>query len=284
MPNQTSFRLSRSNPRTVVFLNSQRQRILSKTGGWFPGKGVFTHGYSMMDDLIGQKSYCQILVLNATGRLIDRPLADWIEAIFGCMSWPDPRIWCNQIGALAGSAQTSVAAAAAMGALAAESRAYGPFTLIEGCNFIRSALQKYQQGMSAEEIVDEAIKASKGKVTIAGYKRPIAKGDERLEAMEFVTHKLKLREGKHLALAYEIEKVLLSRFDEGMNISGYICAFLSDYEFTAEEIYRIFAMVVTSGVTACYLDVLQQPTDSFLPLRCDDMDYQGIAPRALPTK
>lgn len=282
MPGPQDFKISYSNPRAVVFLNSRRQKIISKTGGWYPGKGVFTHGYSMMDELIGEKSYVQILVLNATGRMIDRPLADWIEAIFGCMSWPDPRIWCNQIGALAGSAKTSVAAATAMGALAAESRSYGPFTLIEGCNFICDSLQKYQQGMSVETIVEQTVKATKGKVAIAGYKRPIAKGDERLEAMERVTRKLRFTEGPHLQLAYEIEKVLLRRFDEGMNISGYICAFLSDQGFSGEEIFRIFAMVVTSGVTACYLDVLQQPTDSFLPLRCDDMDYQGAAPRAVP--
>ena len=47
----------------IDFLDQRRGKIFSKAGGWFPGKGVFNHGYSMLDDLVGEKSYFQILVL-----------------------------------------------------------------------------------------------------------------------------------------------------------------------------------------------------------------------------
>ena len=271
-----------SNPAQVEFLNQRRGRIISNTGGWFPGKGVFSHGYNMLEELVGEKSYFQILILNATGKLVDKPLADWIEAIYGCLSWPDPRIWCNQIGALAGAARTSVVAATTMGALAADSRSYGPYTLLDGVNFIQNAFKQHQQGMSAAEIVAEITTANRGKPYIVGYIRPIAKGDERLEAMERVGKKLGFSEGKHVTLAYEIEKVLMEKFDEGMNINGYMSAFLSDQGFSAEEVYRMYAVMVASGVTACYLDTYNQPANSFLPLRCDDMDYQGAEKRDVP--
>ncbi len=266
----------------IDYLNRRRGKIFSNTGGWFPGKGVFSHGYSMLEELVGEKSYFQLLILNATGKLVNKPLADWVEAIYGCLSWPDPRIWCNQIGALAGAARTSVVTATTIGSLAADSRSYGPFTLLDGVNFIQHAFKQFKNGMSAEEIVTEITNANRGKPYIVGYIRPIAKGDERLETMERVSRKLGFAEGQHLLLAYEIENILMQKFDEGMNINGYMSAFLSDQGFSAQEVYQMFAAMVASGVTACYLDTYHRPPDTFLPLRCDDIDYQGVPRRRVP--
>lgn len=266
---------------SVAALDQKRGKIFSNTGGWFPGKGVFSHGYSMLDELVGEKTYIQILVLNATGKLIDKNLAAWVEAIYGCLSWPDPRIWCNQIGALAGTVRASVVAATAMGALAADSRSYGVFPIIEGMRFIQSSLLKQENGLSTEQILNE-VSSRGGKPLIVGYIRPIAKGDERIEAMERVSAQLNLAAGKHLLLAYEIEKVLLEKYDERMNINGYVAAFLSDYGFSGQEVYQMFSMLVSSGVTACYLDTFKQPPNTFLPLRCEDIDYQGAARRSVP--
>lgn len=269
-----------SDQTVIQDLDQRRGKIISNTGGWFPGKGVFSHGYSMLEELVGEKSYFQILILNATGKLVDKPLADWVEAIYGCLSWPDPRIWCNQIGALAGAARTSVVTATAMGVLATDSRSYGVLPLIEGVAFIQTALQHYKQGQSVEEIVHKATRG--GKPFIVGYIRPIAKGDERLETMERVSAKLQMPVGEHLTLAYEIEKVLMREFDEGMNINGYVSAVLSDHGFAAQEIYQLFSILVASGVTACYLDTYHRAPDTFLPLRCEDIDYQGAAARPVP--
>jgi hypothetical protein len=263
-------------------LNARRNKIVSRTGGWFAGKGVYSHGYSMLEELVGYKSYFQIMILNATGKLVERNIADCIEAIYGCLSWPDPRIWCNQIGALAGATRTSSITATVMGCLATDSKAYGVLPIADCARFIQQALKKIQSGMNIEQLLTETFAANNGKKYIVGYKRPIAKGDERIVTMERVCETLKIPEGPHLQLAYEIEQKLMEEFDESMNIGGYVAALLSDQNFTADEIYQLLSTLVASGVTACYLDVLHQPTDSFLPLRCDDMDYQGKAPRALP--
>lgn len=267
----------------IADLDRRRGKIISATGGWFPGKGVFSHSYSMLEELVGEKTYFQILILNATGRLVEKPLADWIEALYGCLSWPDPRIWCNQIGALAGAARTSVMSATAMGSLAADSRIYGVLPLLESVAFIQQALTNHKQGMTPAQIIDNAFAACTGKPYIMGYRRPIAKGDERLVVMEQVGRKLGFTIGEHMLLAYEIEKDLLQRIDEGMNINGYMSAFLADQGFSADECYQMFSMLVASGVTACYLDTYKRPPDTFLPLRCDDIDYQGAAKRPVPT-
>lgn len=273
---------SNMNNNPLQFWDERRGAIQSKKGGWIIGKGVFNHGYSMMDDLVGKVSYMQVVILNATGRLPERRLADWFEAIHICMSWPDPRIWCNQIGALGGTTQTSVVAATTAGILAADAKSYGIKPLLQGVQFIQGSMLDYKRGANADEIVKIECAKHRGKPHIMGYARPIAKGDERVIAMKRIQKELDIPDGEHLQLAYQIENALLRDFDESMNINGYISAFLSDQGYTDEEVYRIFAVLVTSGVTACYVDTRDRPPEAFLPLRCDDIEYTGKPARPVP--
>jgi hypothetical protein len=262
--------------------DERRGNIQSKKGGWVVGKGIFNHGYSMMDDLVGKVSYMQVVVLNATGRLPERPVADWLDAIHICLSWPDPRIWCNQIGALGGAMQASVVASTTAGVLAADAKAYGIKPLIQGVRFIQAAMLDIKSGLSVEDIIRNECAKYRGKPNIMGYARPLAKGDERVVAMERVQQNLGLPSGEHQQLAGKIEQSLLKNFDESMNINGYMSAFLSDLGYTADEVYRIFAVLVTSGVTACYADTRDKAPDTFLPLRCADIEYTGTLARPVP--
>ncbi|QKQ28055.1 hypothetical protein [Candidatus Reidiella endopervernicosa] len=116
------------------------------------------------------------------------------------------------------------------------------------------------------EIIQDECGRRGSKPTITGYARPIARGDERIPPMQRLSQELGFEVGEHLALAYEIEKHLQQHHGESMNINGYVSAFLSDHDFTAEEAYRLFAIVVISGVTACYADSRDRPAGSFF--RC----------------
>lgn len=265
------------------FWDKHRGTIYSRVGGSVIGQGkVYSHGYSILEQLIGQASYFQLMILNATGRLVDRRFADWVEAAFMCVSWPDSRIWCNTIGAFGGTLQTSAVAATAAGMLAADSTMYGSLPLIEGVGFIQGALKEYQSGGTAEEIVHRHCAQHRGKPNIVGYARPLARGDERLIAMEGVTEALGFDIGPHLELAYMIQSILVEKFNETMNINGYYSAFMSDQGYTAKEIYRISASCVNSGVTAAYVSTRDSTPESFLPLRCDDIEYTGKPSRTVP--
>lgn len=254
-------------------------KVISSRGGWKIGEGVKCCGYDMMADLVGKVSYMQVVILNATGRLPSRELADWIEAIHICLSWPDPRIWCNRIGALAGSSRTSCVAASTLGVLAANSSSYGIKPLIRGVEFIQHAQQKISSGVDVGSFIIEEVKKYGGKPFLMGYVRPIAKGDERIPAMEQVSKKLGFEVGQHLELAYKIEKELNERYDETMNINGYMSAFLSDQGYSAEEVYRIFSFIVISGVTACFSDTEQRIEGGFSPLKTSDIAYKGKGER-----
>jgi hypothetical protein len=273
---------SNTNSYPYQFWDERRGKIQSKKGGWVIGKGIFNHGYSMMDDLVGKVSYMQVVVLNATGRMPERPVADWLDAIHICLSWPDPRIWCNQIGALGGATRTSVVAATTAGILAADAKSYGSKPLLQGVRFIQAALHDYHRGVSVDKIISNECAKHRGKPNITGYARPLAKGDERVVALEQVQKVLGLPVGEHLQLALQIESILLRDFDECMNVNGYASAFLSDLGYTDEEIYRISAVVVNSGVTACYVDTHDKAPDAFLPLRCADIEYTGKMARPVP--
>lgn len=270
--------LKRDNTDTQ-FWDSKRGIVHSYNGGWIVGEGAFAHGHSIMDELVGKTSYFQLMILNTVGTLPERRLADWLEAVYQCLSWPDPRIWCNQIGALGGGTQTSVVAATVAGILAADSSMYGSKPLLAGVSFIQNALKEIDAGVLVEDLVEKEILRHRGKVNIMGYARPLASGDERVIALMETAKSLEFITGSHVRLALAIEKYLLQEYQESMNVNGYVSAFLSDQGFSAEVIYRLCALCISSGISACYIDVQSKPPESFLPLRCDDIDYQGKPPR-----
>ncbi len=275
--------LRKQKRRNQTFWDHNRGKIHTRKGGWVIGEAVYSHGYSMMDDLVGRVSFFQVLLLNATGRLPERRLADWLEAFFICLSWPDARVWCNQIGSLGGTMRISPVAAVTAGTLASDSGMYGPATLVGAADFIASALCQSKNGTTADQIVQGQMRRPGSKPVIVGYVRPVATGDERVVAMERVTEQLHFQPGAHLRLAYEIEKVMADRFGEGMNVGGYAAAFLLDQGYTGDEMYRMCSVLVCSGVHACYAEALEQPAESFFPLRCRDIDYQGKPFRTVPS-
>jgi len=278
---------SKTNKQTdTSYWDERRGLFRTSKGGWIIGEAVYNHGYSMMDDLVGHKTFFQVLVLNVTGRLAEKNLADWLEASFICLSWPDPRIWCNKVGTLAGTMQCSPAAAVSVGILAADSRMYASGALVAGAEFIIEAVEKKKAGLSVEEIVNAELekkaKRSAAKPVIMGYARPIATGDERVIAMERVTKTLGFEIGEHLSLAYEIDSYLQNNYKESINMLGYCVAFMVDQAFCNKEITRLFSTWVNSGVHACYAEARDRAPESFLPLRCDDIEYQGKIERPVP--
>ena len=268
----------------TAFWDRRRGVIFSKKGGIVFGKGVYCHGYDMMEDLAGRASYFQVMMLNATGRLPEKRVADWVEAMLLGNSYPDARIWCNQIGSLAGTMGASPVAGISAGILASDSHQYGPGTLQKSADFIRQALLKRQAGASIEEILRAHQRNPASKPIIVGYARPVANGDERIAVMQRISRELGFEKREHLRLALEVDAYLRSRFGETINLTGYLTAFLCDQGYTPLEIYRFCSLAVSSGVLACYAEAADQPPESFFPLQCGDIDYQGKPARDVPER
>lgn len=272
-----------SSPDDVSDWDRLRGRIYSKKGKWVPGVGISNHGYSMMDDLVGKVRYFQVVVLNITGRLPEVRLAQWLEAIFMCVSWPDARIWCNQIGAFAATARARPTAGVCAGILASESKMYGPGTKLPIARFLTDARLKLDAGMSPEDYIKHHGTRG-GRLVVPGFARPLAAGDERVNAMHRVADELGFEIGPHLAAAHRLEAYLLERHGESLNLAGYAVAFMLDQGFVDQEIYRLASLSVSAGVQAAYVDAHAHMPWGFLPLRCDDVDYTGHAAREVPAR
>lgn len=264
------------------YWDQRKDKIITGIGKWQGGEDVTIRGYSLFNDLFDQVSYFQILVLNATGKLISEALSRWLENNFMVMSYPDARIWCNQIGALSGTLKTSPSAATAAGALSADSRVYGGSQSTKvAMNFLLQALRDYKQGITIDKIINK-LPIKQGMPAVPGFVRPVAKDDERIAPHKEMTLRLGFNQGEHAALAEAISQYMEEKYSMGMNIDGFSSAFLLDQEFTPEEVYRINSLRVASGVTACYCDNYENPENSFLPWRCDEVEYLGPKIRKLP--
>lgn len=259
----------------------RNKNIFSKVGHWQGGVDVDIEGYSLMNDLMGKVSWMQLSILNATGKLPEKAVADWIEVCFMGVSYPDSRIWCNQVSAYAGDTNTSVVAAASAAILSADSRAYGGSqSRYLSMEFLEKSFEQYELGMPFSDILKNS-KFTRGKPIITGFARPIDREDERLAPFVKIQKELNIEIGPYLSFAKALSVYLYEHYNLSMNSGGYVSAFLLDQGFTPTEGYRLSAFVVISGAVACYRDQEDQKPNSFLPLKCSDIDYQGKRPRLL---
>ncbi len=264
--------------------DDQRGKIRTRIGGWKIGEGVTIHGYCLLDELVGKVSYFEILILNITGKMPEPHLAKWMEAIYSCMSFPDPRIWCNQIGSLAGTMKSSPVSGITAGIHASDSHMYGPGTAPASYGFLSHAMQQHRDGVDVKGIVEGQSRRAGTQPIIPGYGRPLATGDERVFIMNNVTEKLGFEWGAYMCLARKIDQHMLKEYNESMNLLTFTIAFLQDQQWNLEQIRQVTSLIVTAGVAACYSEAYDKPAETFLPLRCDDVEYRGVAARPVPDK
>ncbi|AWB67426.1 hypothetical protein C2869_13685 [Saccharobesus litoralis] len=263
------------------YWDERNQTIVSSVGHWSGGNDVNVRGYSLMNELMGNVSYLQLVILNATGKFVARNIADWLEVCFMGLSYPDSRIWCNQIAAYAADTNTSVVASATSAILAADSRAYGGSQARKLSMQAQLEMYKnYKEGISLGQII-KSVKFKNGKPIIVGFARPIDRDDERLKPFSDVQKKLGIEQGEYLKFALKLSQYLNEHYQLSINCGGYASAFLLDHGFTPEEGYKINAFAVVSGAVACFNNFEKQSANSFIPMKCQDIEYIGRAPRAI---
>lgn len=263
------------------YWDQRNQTIFSSVGHWQGGVDVKIGGYSLMNDLMNNNTLMQINILNATGVLVKRAVADWLEINFMGLSYPDSRIWCNQISAYAADTDATVVAASSAAILSTDSRAYGGSQTTYSCMvFLQQAFEQHKKNVNFAEIVAN-VKKTNGKPMIVGFARPIDRDDERLKPYQNIQKNLKIPFGKYLMFALELSEFLDRKYSLTINSGGYASAFLLDQGFSPNDGYKIKAFAVAGGALACYRNLELSPPNSFLPLKCKDVEYNGVAQRAI---
>lgn len=258
-----------------------RNYIISHAGKWVGGEDVCVRGKSLANDILPRYSYMQLQVLNITGKEISQPLSKWLEMSFMGLSYPDARIWCNQIAALCGVGKSSPVNAVAASCLAADSRIYGGSqTTFIAMQFLLNTKKQIDAGKTLSEII-QTQKMKNGVPAIVGFARPVKKEDERIGPYIKATKNLGFKQGEYIALALDIAAFIKQHYETDINSGGYCSAFLLDQGFTPYEGYQIRGLAVSSGAAACFSENKEKENYSFLPQRCDDIQYRGVNLRPL---
>jgi hypothetical protein len=257
-------------------LRQHQDRLLSDMGGWFPGERTVFRGKDLHTDL-ADFDWMELYVFGITGRRFAPEQLKVLHAIWVYTSYPDARLWNNRVAAVAGSARStgnlSIAAAVAV----SEASVYGGRPVIRCLDFFNRAIQQRELGVSIVDIIKCELDTHRA---IAGYGRPIIGVDERIAPMMHLVERLGMDQRPFVRLAFEVEETLLAqRYRLRMNFAALAAALVGDMGFSPREYYLYVIPCFVAGMLPCFIEASSKPEGCFLPLPCERIAYEGVAPR-----
>src|SRR3569833_2087387 len=177
-------------------------RCRNKMGAFFQGKRVVFRGKDLFTEL-RHLSWMQLYLYGITGRIFTESQGKLFEGMWVLFtSYPDPRVWNNRIGSLAGTSRTTGNLGISAAIAVSEASIYGRRPDIRAINFLLRARRLLNDCKPLNEIVDSELAQYK---TIYGYGRPNDKTDERIRPMQELAQRLHLSNGPYVKLAFDIE-------------------------------------------------------------------------------
>jgi len=258
-------------------LSSAENHWATYMGAWFPGERVVYRGKDLFHEL-KHLSWMQLYLYGITGHVFTEKQAKLFEGMWALTtSYPDPRLWNNRIGSLAGTVRSTGTLALSAAIAASEADIYGGKPILGAFNFFIRAKGKCDQGIALRTIVEGELDKCR---TISGYGRPIINRDERITPLLDLAKELNLADGPYTQLAFAVEEVLLQgRWRMRMNVAALAAGLAADQGISEREYYLIAAPCFTAGIIPCFLEANQRPEGTFLPLPCNRINYSGNPPR-----
>lgn len=247
-------------------------------GGWFPGDKVVLRGKNVFTEL-NNKSWMEYLLFAATGRESAK-IAKLLEGMWViCTSFPDPRIWNNRVSALAGTARSTGALAAAASVAVSEATIYGLKPIQGATDFFYRASADIEDGQSIKQVVSEELRKYR---SVYGYGRPLVDQDERIKPMMDFALSINCGAGKFVDLAFDIEQYFLqTRLKYKMNIAALCAALLADQGLKPKEFYHMATLAFSAGAMPCFIDAQNREEGCFFPLKHSQINSKGaISPRS----
>lgn len=250
--------------------------LKSRVGGFVPGRQAVFRGCDLHDEL-KDMDWVGLYVFGITGRRFPAAQLRLMNAIWTYTSYPDARLWNNRVAALAGSARSTGNLGVAAALAVSEASIYGRGIDIRAIEFLLGAHRHAQAGASLEDFARKELAARR---SIAGYGRPLTSADERIAPIMALARELGLADGPYLALAHELESILLGgRWRLKLNYAGVAAALAADLGLSPREYYLFLFPAFLAGMTPCYIDAADRPEGTTFPLSCAQVRYEGAAPR-----
>lgn len=251
----------------------------TELGAWFPGETVIFRGLDVFKDL-NHLDWVGMWFYSITGRFFSDKQVELFSRLWVvCTSYPEPRIWNNRVAALSATSRSTgmLALAAAIGV--SEGKIYGGQANIGSVDFITRAKRAVvDEGQDLDTFLKKEIKRIRQ--IPFGYGRPIINGDERVPYALSLAEELGFADGPHVKLTLAVEEALNRlRYRAKINIGGLSAALWADQGISPKEYYYLAGVTYSAGMMACYVDAVEKPAGSFFPLRCDRIEYSGVAPR-----
>lgn len=251
-------------------------KLVTGMGAVFPGERAVFRGHDLHASL-KDLDWLELYVFGITGRRFMPQQMKVLHALWSYTSYPEARIWNNRVAALAGTARSTGSLGIAAALAVSEAQIYGRGVDMRASEFLARAKMQVNAGADLKELVHAELKQKRG---IAGYGRPIASGDERIAPMMTLVRKQGLDEGKHLKLAFEVEKILVDgHWRLHMNYGALAAALAADFGMSSREYYFFSIPAFLAGMPPCYLDAVKKPEGQLFPLPCRMVSYEGVPAR-----
>ena len=270
----------RVNPnRGPALLDSVAGRLTTAVGAAFPGERAVFRGHDLHADL-AHKSWIDLHLFGITGRHFVADDLRLLEAVWTHTSYPDARIWNNRVAALAGSARSTGPLGVAAALAVSEAKAYGLGACLRVFDFLQQLQQQIAAGVSLPDALASALV---GRRSLAGYDRPLARGDERIEPMLKLAADTGHADGTYLKLAQAVDCLLIEQGKPWrMNYAALAAALPMDLGLNRRQ-YELFMMsVFFAGMPPCYIEAADKPEGTLFPTACTQIVYQGPAQREWP--
>ncbi|MFP5394246.1 MAG: citryl-CoA lyase [Gammaproteobacteria bacterium] len=259
-------------------LAAHHGRIRTAMGACYPGSHAVFRGHDLHGEL-ADLDWVELFVFGITGRRLTPAQKRMVGALWVHTSYPDARLWNNRVAALAASNRSTPNLGLVAALAVSEATVYGGQAGLASLGFLQRAAREVADGAQLETLV----LAEAGQRRVYGYGRPINSLDERIPGIMALARELGLAEGVHLKLAFDIEAILVARWPQlRMNYAALHAAIISDMGMNAREYQMLRLPTFLAGMPPGIVDAADKPAGAFLPIRCDDIDYTGVAKREWP--
>ena len=260
----------------VAMLRRSAGRLRSTVGACYPGSHANFRGHDLHLDL-KDLDWVELYIFGITGRRFSEAQVRLLHAIWVYTSYPDARLWNNRVAALAASARSSSNLGMSAAIAVSEASVYGGRAGLQSMQFLMRARAALDSGVELPTFVRIELEARR----IYGYGRPINSTDERIPWMMALAKELGVDRGRHLTLAFEVEKILLAQYPNlRMNYAALHAALIADLGLSLREYQLLRVPTFMAGMVPCSVDASGKPQGAVFPTPCADVSYEGAAIRA----